>query len=71
MGSKVCGHEAVLIVTRSVRGTSTSVARSRTPLRCDLTAGHGGKHKDSRHDEEWPGKKGEHPTLLRHQEEDD
>jgi hypothetical protein len=63
-----CGHKAVLVITREVEGTSTSVARSRTELRCDKPKGHEGAHVDSRNGETWVGKPDELPTLLRHED---
>lgn len=63
-----CGQRAVLVITRSVVGTSTSVARSRTELICDQPTGHTGPHIDSRANETWQGKPGERPTLLRHED---
>ena len=60
-----CAQRAILVITRSVEGTATSVARSRTELSCDLEAGHTGQHRDSRAQESWQGKPGERPTLLR------
>lgn len=48
-----CGQHAVLIVTREVEGTSTSVARTRVELKCGLESGHEGPHRDLEHEEEW------------------
>ena len=62
-----CGTKAVLIVTRSVTGTSTNVAQRRAELVCDAPAGHDGPHSDSRHTETWEGELGKVTTLLRHQ----
>jgi hypothetical protein len=58
----------VLIITRSVEGTATSIARSRTELICDQPDGHAGPHVDSSAGETWQGKPGERPTLLRHED---
>jgi hypothetical protein len=63
-----CGQRAVLVITQSVVGTSTNVARSRTELICDQPTGHAGLHIDSRANETWQGKPGERPTLLRHED---
>jgi hypothetical protein len=64
-----CGHVAYLVITRSVEGTSTSVARSRIELHCDKPPGHEGNHASSQHGEEWRGKPGERTTILRHEDE--
>lgn len=62
-----CGAKAVLIVTRSVTGTTTNVAQSRTELRCDKPSGHAGAHADTAHGEEWTAEPGKVATLLRHE----
>lgn len=64
-----CEHPAVLIITQQVVDTSTSVARDRYQLRCNLEAGHAGPHHDSRHGESWDGVEGQQTTLLRHEGE--
>lgn len=61
-----CGHHAVLLVTQDVADTSTSIARERIELRCDLEDGHSGAHRDSAQGEEWQGEQGRRTTLLRH-----
>lgn len=61
-----CGHQAVLLVTQDVADTSTSIARERIELRCDLAQGHAGPHRDSTRDEVWEGPDGRRTTLLRH-----
>src|SRR5690606_21482131 len=60
-----CGHQAVLLVTQDVADTSTSIARERIELRCDLEQGHAGPHRDSARGEGWEGREGRRPTLLR------
>ncbi len=69
-GMQRCGQRAVLMVTRVVEGTSTSVARRRVELTCGLASGHLGEHQDPAHGEHWAGKPGQTPTLLRHEEDD-
>jgi hypothetical protein len=65
-----CVHRAVLVITRTVEGTTTSVARARVELRCGLPAGHGGHHRDRDHGESWEDKPGQpQTTLLRHEDE--
>lgn len=61
-----CGAKAILIVTRSVQGTTTNVAQSRTELRCDKPGGHEGAHADSQAGEEWEAEPGKVATILRH-----
>jgi hypothetical protein len=65
-----CGHRAILVVTRTVEGTSTTVARRRVELTCSLPTGHPGPHRDARHPEEWDAHASQRPTLLRHEEDD-
>jgi hypothetical protein len=64
-----CGRRAVLYITRSVEGTSTSVARERVELVCDRAPGHTGLHRDSRHDEDWEHGERDITSLFRHEEE--
>jgi hypothetical protein len=64
-----CGEHATLLVTRTVVGTSTNVARQRLVLRCAMPLGHKGPHLDPDHAEQWDAPAGAMPTLLR-QEED-
>jgi hypothetical protein len=66
----------VLVVTRTVEGTSTSVARRRVELSCTLPESHPGNHRDEVHGEEWEKKRSggaardsERPTILRHEDE--
>ena len=49
-----CSTEAVLLLTTSLAGTSTNVARERVPLKCGLAEGHAGDHKDEQRGESWP-----------------
>jgi hypothetical protein len=65
-----CGERAILIVTKSLAGTATNVARSRTVLVCGLEAGHGGEHRDLRNSESWDGKLRTLPTIIRHEDEE-
>jgi len=62
-----CGAKAVLIVTRSVPGTTTNVAQRRAELSCDKPAGHDGAHADSGQGEEWQAEPGKRATVLRHE----
>lgn len=64
-----CGHHAALVVTRTVEGTSTSVARRRAELTCRLPAGHAGAHRDASEGVDWEGAPGQHPTILRNEDE--
>jgi hypothetical protein len=65
-----CEQRAVLVITSSVDGTSTSVARQRIELVCGLPKGHSGAHHDARHDEDWESPAGTRPTLLRDEDEE-
>lgn len=67
---KACGQRAVLVVTRVVTGTSTSIARRRLELSCGLPDGHGGEHEDLEHKERWSAPRSQTPTLLRHEEDE-
>ena len=69
-GMLPCGQRAVLVITRTVDGTSTSVARSRLELTCGLPSGHRGAHVDTNRAEQWESKPGQVPTLLRHEDEE-
>lgn len=63
-----CGERAVLIVTRAIEGTSTTIAQSRVSLVCTLPEGHEGDHRDANHGEAWEGPSGRVATLLRHED---
>ena len=65
-----CGRRAVLVVTRVVEGTSTSVARRRVELTCELERGHLGEHQDKTHGEKWGDRSSQIPTLLRHEDDE-
>jgi hypothetical protein len=64
-----CKHRAVLIITRQLEGTSSSLAKSRIELACGLPEGHDGDHRDAQRGESWAdgGKQVTH--LLRHEDE--
>lgn len=63
--------KATLLITRSVTGTSTNIARERVVLRCSLQAGHSGPHHDSTKNEHWEATGDRPTTLLRQEEADD
>ncbi|MBK7583896.1 MAG: hypothetical protein IPI67_27340 [Myxococcales bacterium] len=63
-----CPARAVLIVTHSVKGTSTNVARRRVELACAEPEGHAGPHSDRTHDEAWEGAVDQVVTVLRHED---
>ena len=48
-----CLYSAVLLVTRDVQGTSSSVARERMVLSCCEPNGHEGPHRDDRSGIRW------------------
>jgi hypothetical protein len=63
-----CGERATLIITRSIEGTSTTIAQQRLALTCALERGHAGAHQDPKHGESWESPGGRLSTLLRHEE---
>jgi hypothetical protein len=63
-----CKHRAILIVTRAVEGTSTSVAQERIQLECSDVEGHQGSHHDSKHGERWDDRGQPLTHVLRHQD---
>ena len=65
-----CDAHAVLLVTKQMEGTSTNVARQRVELRCSLTPGHTGPHRDEAHSEQWEVIKGR-PSMTFRDEDDD
>ena len=65
-----CPHRALLIVTRTVEGTSSNVAKRRVELRCGQPAGHGGPHVDAEHDEQWEDRGHRMSHILRHDDTD-
>jgi hypothetical protein len=60
-----CPHTASLIVTREVKGTSSSVAKRRVELSCSEPEGHGGPHRDTHHGESWQDRGDVHTHILR------
>lgn len=64
-----CKHRAVLIITRQLDGTASSVAKSRVELSCQLPEGHEGEHRDDEHAETWVDDGRPVTHLLRHEEE--
>ena len=67
-----CASQAVLMITTTPDGTGTNVVRRRVELRCELTEGHTGRHRDAQHGEEWETSPtgSRPPTLLRQEEEE-
>jgi len=67
-----CGSQAVLMITTSPDGTATNVVRRRIELRCELVAGHTGRHRDDKNGEEWDraASGSRPPTLLRQEDEE-
>lgn len=66
-----CPGRATLLITRTVEGTSTSVARERVLLRCTLSAGHSGPHHDAVRHERWETEGDRPATLLRQEDSGD
>ena len=60
------------MITTTPDGTATNVVRKRIELRCELDQGHGGRHRDDQHGEEWETSPtgSRPPTLLRQEDED-
>ncbi len=66
-----CDAMAVLLVTRQMEGTSTNVARQRIELRCSLSPGHTGPHRDETHKQEWVVVKDRASMVVRDEDEDE
>ena len=64
-----CKHQAILIVTRTVRGTASNIAKRRIDLHCQEAAGHSGEHYDPHEDRRWQDKGSEVTHILEHEEE--
>lgn len=65
-----CGQRAILLVTGTVEGTATHVARRRVELICRLAEAHDGPHHDPVHREYWEARPGQVPTILHHEDEE-
>jgi hypothetical protein len=63
-----CEERAVLMITRTVSGTSTHVAKQRIELVCKKEKGHDGLHRDPTHEREWKSEPGRVSTLLENDE---
>jgi hypothetical protein len=63
-----CSQEAVLLITKNVSGTATSVARERLVLTCTLPTGHEGSHRDDARNETWDPTSAVRPMLFRQEE---
>jgi hypothetical protein len=63
-----CGERAVLMITRTVSGTSTHVAKQRIDLVCKKPKGHDGLHRDPAHEREWKSEPGRVSTILDHED---
>jgi len=59
----------MLIVTRDVSGTSSSVAKERANLRCFLPEGHEGPHRDEMADIRWEDQGHRVRLLLCHEKD--
>ena len=64
-----CDEKAVLLVTRQLEGTATTVAKQRIELRCSLEPDHAGAHRDVGHDQEWLVVKGRPSLAIRDESE--
>ena len=68
--SEKCDKRAILIVTQSVQGTASNVAKQRVELCRTEPAGHEGPHYDRTHDERWQDDGRELTTVLRHESDE-
>ena len=65
-----CPYRASLIVTASVTGTSSNIAKRRVELVCRLAKGHRGLHEDPSHGEKWEDDGHVRTTILRHESDE-
>ena len=65
-----CKHTALLIITKDVQGTSSSVAKERFKLSCAKPEGHDGPHHDPNHDHTWTDKGKEQSYVVIHESEE-
>lgn len=65
---KQCSAEAMLLITKTVKDTSTNIARERIFLRCALEEGHPGAHEDRERNEHWEAAADKRVTVLRHED---
>ena len=68
---KRCRSRATLLITRTVAGTATNIARERLLLECDLEAEHTGSHYNRNADEHWTSSDTKPVTLLRQEDGED
>jgi hypothetical protein len=66
-----CKHQAVVIITRDVKGTSSNLAASRTELKCGKPEGHDGLHEDTAAGETWKDRGDLTTHILRAEGEDE
>jgi hypothetical protein len=64
-----CGERAILVITKSIEGTTTNVVSRRSELSCTLEAGHAGEHRDAS-GERWQSSGGPVSTVLRHESDE-
>jgi len=48
-----CKHQALIIYTRTVKGTSSNLASGRIQISCSEPDGHDGPHRNAERDETW------------------
>ncbi len=60
-----CPHRAIIIVTGDVPGTSSSIAKERFEVSCDLEDAHGGPHRNEEHSEHWEDRGGPVTHVVR------
>lgn len=65
-----CKHRAMIIYTKTVKGTSSNLASARVELRCGEPEGHAGEHHDRDKDERWQDRGDDLTHIMRDAEEE-
>ena len=60
-----CLHRAIVLVTGDVPGTSSSIAKERFEICCDLDEAHEGPHRNEEHNENWEDRGGPVTHIVR------
>lgn len=60
-----CPHRAIILVTGDVPGTSSSIAKERFEMDCDLEEAHDGPHCNEKHNERWEDRRGPVTHIVR------
>jgi hypothetical protein len=67
--SDLCEHQAILIVTQSVEGTASNVAKRRVEMRCGEIKGHQGPHRDPARSRTWEDRGTPLTHIIDHEDE--